>query len=129
MPDVFKPATAQSFSEHTVCQLLAKPESVFLVAADVDHVVGHLYAEVQHLAESAVKYGTSRMLVPQLVVDVAWQRRGIGQRLLQHIRQIAEAEQIPTLVIDVWDFNQTAHDFYRTNGFRDTPHAISLFLS
>ncbi len=78
MPDVVKPAPAQSFSEHLVCQSLAKSESVFLVAAGVDHVVSHQYADLQHLAESAMKYGTSRMLVHQLVVDVAWQRRGIG---------------------------------------------------
>ncbi|MDQ2664242.1 MAG: GNAT family N-acetyltransferase [Candidatus Eremiobacteraeota bacterium] len=129
MPDVFKPATAQSFSEHLVCQLLAQPASVFLVAADGDDVVGHLYAEVQHVAASSIKYATTRMLVHQAVVDVAWQRRGIGHRLLQQVRQIAEAEHIPALVIDVWDFNQTAHDFYRKHGFRDTRHAMSLSLS
>jgi len=128
MPNVFKSADADTFSTDTVRQLLAQPESLFLVAVELDSVVGHLYAEVQHLPESAIRYATSRILVHQLVVDAPCQRRGIGRQLLHHIRQIAEAQQIPTLVIDVWDFNEPAHAFYRANGYRDTRHALSLSL-
>jgi len=37
MPDVFKPANAASFSDHTVCHVLAQPESIFLVAASAGY--------------------------------------------------------------------------------------------
>ena len=60
-----------------------------------------------------------------MVTDLLFQRRGIGSQLLTAVRRIAQDDQIETLVLDVWHFNQVAHAFYRLMGFHDTRHVMS----
>lgn len=124
MPDTFKPADEHTFAADVIRALLPQPETVLVVAAHGDYVVGHAYAEVQHVPESGIKFATSRLLVHQLVVDVAWQRQGIGGHLMAHLCQVAEEQRIQTVVLDVWSFNAAAHDFYDRIGFRDVRYVM-----
>ena len=124
MPDTFKPADEHTFAADVIRALLPQPETVLLVAAHGDDVIGHAYAEVQHVPESPIKFATSRILIHQLVVDAAWQRQGIGGHLMAHLRQIAEELRIQTVVLDVWSFNTGAHTVYDRLGFRDTRYVM-----
>ena len=124
LPDLFKPAHEQRFAANVVRELIAQPDTVLMVAPHGDHLVGHAYAEVQHVPESPIKFATKRLLIHQLVVTEAWQRQGIGGRLIAALRQIAEEQRIQTVVLDVWSFNAAAHVFYQRNGFCDMRYVM-----
>ena len=124
MPDPFKPADEHTFAADVIRALLPQPETGLEVAAHGEDVIGHAYAEVQHVPESPIRFATSRLLVHQLVVDMAWQRQGIGGHLMAHLRQIAEEQRIQTMVLDVWSCNADAHNFYDRIGFRDMRYVM-----
>lgn len=119
LPNIFKPANEHTFATNVVRELIAQPETVLLVAARGDVLVGHAYAEVQHIAESSIKFASSRLNIHQLVVAETWQRQGIGGRLIAALRHVAEEQNIQAVILDVWSFNTSAHEFYERNGFRD----------
>ena len=79
---------------------------------------------IGHVPESPIKFATSRLLVHQLVVNVAWQRQAIGGHSMPHLCQVAEEQRIQTVVLDVWSFNAAAHDFHDRIGFRDILYVI-----
>lgn len=52
--------------------------------------------------------------VEMLFVDPVWRGRGVGTRLLNHVRK-----RHPALTVDVNEQNPAAHGFYLHYGFRD----------
>lgn len=106
--------------------------------AQIDYMLARMYAlEVlrQELAEGIgydrilvgnellgfASYGPVReneeMKLHKLYVHPAWQRHGLGSRLLQHVEQTARQHGFRTLILGVNKANHKAIAAYRKNGF------------
>lgn len=57
------------------------------------------------------------MKLHKLYVHPAWQRRGLGGRLLRHVEHAARQRSCPALILSVNKANQQAIAAYRKNGF------------
>ncbi len=61
--------------------------------------------------------GNEEMKLHKLYVHPAWQRHGLGSRLLQHVEQTARRRGFRTLILAVNKANHKAVAAYRKNGF------------
>jgi len=64
--------------------------------------------------------------VHHISVRPAHQRRGCGDALLAAIRDIARAEGIAKIALDVWSFNATAKAFFAAQGFAAENERLSM---
>ncbi|UVK45114.1 GNAT family N-acetyltransferase [Mesorhizobium sp. AR07] len=95
---------------HSIASLrsrLTRPNSEFLVADDGKRIGGMAYA--------AATADAKIILLNQLYVLPACQRRGIGQALLEEIE--ASFPEARTLRVEVEEANGGAIAFYRSKGF------------
>ena len=54
------------------------------------------------------------------MVDEAFRRQGIAGELFAFMKKDAIKRGFDKIELDVWEFNVSAVDFYRTMGFRET---------
>jgi ribosomal protein S18 acetylase RimI-like enzyme len=85
------------------------------------------YAQVRndHVPECVT--GPSPVELWRFYVDRGYHGRGIAQRLMERVKQIARERDANTLWLGVWERNDRARAFYAKCGFTDVGEHIFLF--
>lgn len=96
--------------------LLAADAAMAMVAEEHGEVVGMVTGQ---LAISTAEGGPS-LLVEDLVVAPAWQKRGIGTALLNALAAWGAARDVGRMQLLADRTNSPALDFYRLKGWRET---------
>lgn len=108
--DVFEMKSTAKLSDTYIKKLLAKPEFIALAAFDGAKIVGALtaYEMPQYYGEYAEVY------IYDMAVHTKYQRKGIGKKLIAHLKQYCKAQGIKTMFVE-------AH--------ADDKHAVKFYLS
>lgn len=105
-------------------ELLAKPETVLLLARTGDELAGYALAHVMPAAETwlADTWATGTRIgeVESLAVAPAHRNRGIGSALLERLERMLGEHRIYDLVIGVLPGNTGASRLYQSRGYRPT---------
>lgn len=92
------------------------------VEADLQRGEAYYIAEVDGQASACVAYERPRPGVAylnRLSVLPAYRKRGIGERLVQHIIELARRESVPTISIGVIGEHLALQGWYRKLGFKE----------
>jgi len=116
-PHLFKPPAPDTFTPDEVLAMMAQSGNVFFVATVEGTPAGYAYAQIVHRPESAIRRAIDLIYVHHFSVDEAFQGRGIGRELMAAVRDLARAESISRLELDVWSFNDQARAFFERQGF------------
>jgi ribosomal protein S18 acetylase RimI-like enzyme len=127
LPWRFKPPSPAAFSPAAAAALIAKPESIMLVAdiqiagtpvAGAGPVAaGYAYAELQRREETPLTHAYEQIYIHHISVRPEFRDRGVGEALLEAVRAAAAERKIELIALDVWSFNESARAFFRRNGF------------
>ena len=116
-PDIFK---AHSDSEAlTVCYqgMIDSPETHIFIAETASRAVGYIIAKVMRRPENPFTHALETVFVDQFCVVDDEQGKGYGSQLMEAVYEVARAENIREIRLDVWNFNAHALDFYQKRGF------------
>jgi ribosomal protein S18 acetylase RimI-like enzyme len=97
---------------------LAVPDTVFLVAAEEGRITGHLFANGRQLP---------LLILSRLYVLPAFQRRGVGARLLA--AALAHFPQARSIGLDVEAGNAKGRAFYTRQGFVPVGESVQAGIS
>jgi diamine N-acetyltransferase len=128
LPHVFNDQDTLSRAKDMLSRVEDRNTSVLVAELD-STVVGVIHLEIK--TEQGGPGEQPRKWAWILTIDVEQQHRqqGIGQRLMEAGEQWATAKGATHLEFDVWDFNQTAIQFYQKLGYRPMSHMMSKALS
>ena len=101
-----------------------QPNNRVLVAVREDTILG--YAVMDYLIREASPYSLPRrsIHVQEICVDESAKRCGAGRALMEYIYEDARKRSYPRVELDVWDFNESAHQFYEAVGMKDFRHYL-----
>ncbi len=117
-PHLFKPPSPETFSPDAVAGLLDDPSHIVFIAT-VDGVpAGYVYCQIARRPESYIRYALDLLYIHHISVDAAYQGTGVGSALMDAVRDLARAEGITHLELDVWSFNDHARRFFESQGFK-----------
>lgn len=122
MADVFE-TEAGWLSDGYLTQLLQRPDFWALLATVDGQVVGGLTAHTLPLTRAEV----SELFIYDLAVVPAWQRHGIGRRLVTTLCDEAARLGIPVAFVPADNEDTHALDFYRAIGGVPTPVTFFTF--
>jgi diamine N-acetyltransferase len=114
-PDLFKPGSADTAPE--IAARIESEHQFYWVAILDDTIVGYAYARVVNEPENRWKFASRILIVDQMGVAVRRRRLGAGARLWEAVREMAVAQHVDRVVLNVWAFNESARRFYESVGF------------
>ncbi|MGE0173123.1 MAG: GNAT family N-acetyltransferase [Oligoflexales bacterium] len=109
-----QPRTLESFIAWT-----KDPKTCLLGAFDNGGLVGFCYGVVQDLGQIPFYIPKKILFIEMLVVSADFQKRGIGQALLEHAETWSKERTIREIRLTVYHQNDGARTFYSRNGFED----------
>jgi diamine N-acetyltransferase len=126
-PHIFKQPADDTFAVEFMLEQLADPASHLFIAALNGEGIGYILARIVVRPENQFMVGWQHLYIDQIAVKPAYQRTGCGQRLLAEVLALAAENEIDTIALDVWSFNQQAQSFFKKQGF--TPFNERLWLT
>lgn len=116
-PDIFRPGFCQEIQEHIYEQFDSENSDV-IVAVCGDEICG--FATVQYIKKPLSPYSLERKIyqVEEFGVDIKHHRQGIATAIVSFIRNDALSKGYDKVELDMWEFNETAFEFYNAMGFK-----------
>jgi ribosomal protein S18 acetylase RimI-like enzyme len=114
-PDIFKPGSADMAPE--IAARMESEHQFYWVAILDGRTVGYAYARVIDEPENRWKYASRILILDQMGVAGQCRRLGAGARLWEAVREMAVAQHVDRVVLNVWAFNESARRFYESVGF------------
>lgn len=105
-------------------ELLEEPRAEVLVAESGGEVVG----AVSFWVKPDLAHGDTVAEVPMLAVSEENRREGVGQALMDEVRERAAARGAALIELVIVPANVVARDFYRSLGFVETNHIVLEFV-
>ncbi|HGF7192426.1 TPA: GNAT family N-acetyltransferase [Vibrio cholerae] len=114
-PEHFK--TAEEIEqEKSIARYLDDPECLVYVAKQGEQIVGFItghFCELVSTVSQAVMMGS----VDELYVLPDFRGQGIARQLCHKLERVFKDYGVKQMFVEVWDFNQSAQDFYQCAGF------------
>ena len=115
-PDIFRPGFCDELKNH-IYEKFDSEDSDVIAALEDDEIVGFATVEYIKRPESAYCLARSIYRIEEFGVDVNHQRKGIGRKLIAFIGEVAKQKGFDRVDLDMWQFNETALNFYEEIGF------------
>ena len=94
-------------------------ENFVLLAAYVDsNIVGVCTCEIKHCGDGVETYTRDILFIDYIAVNEKYRRLKIGTKLLNETKRIAKENNISTVELNVWGFNESAINFYDNNDMK-----------
>jgi dihydrofolate reductase len=120
-PDMFSDLISK-YTPEEVLERLSKNDNGVFVAEYTDKTVGYIFCDV-------IKEGSGLTLyIDDLCVDPNARRLGIGKLLINKAAEYAKEKNCSMLMLNVWEFNGGAVEFYEKLGFKTRTRHMELKL-
>jgi ribosomal protein S18 acetylase RimI-like enzyme len=117
-PEIFKPPVARVELIMWFETLLSELGTYMFIGEMSGEAIGYMVAKILHRLENPFTYAMDFLLIDQISIRIEYQGKGYGKRLLQAAYDLARTENIKRIILDVWNFNIGAVEFYKRQGFQ-----------
>lgn len=118
-PDVFKAGFGTEIRDFA--KVIMNGENSDIIVAERNGVIcGMVCVDYVNKPETPYSKARSFYHVQEIVVDKHFRRQGVAKELLDYIVADAKKRNLGRIELDVWEFNESAIEFYQAVGFRQT---------
>lgn len=118
-PDVFKAGFGNEIRD--LAKVILESENCDIIVAERDGIICGM-ACVDYVNRPETAYGNARSFyhVQEIAVDTEFRRQGVAKELLEFMITDAKKRKLNKIELDVWEFNDSAIEFYQAVGFSQT---------
>jgi len=109
-------------------EVLSNPSKRLFVAVVGSELVGVVLAEIRTNVDDPIFTPRKYIFVDELSVAESHRGQGIGRLLMERIYQLANAQDICAIELQVWERNIPAVDFYEKIGYKSWRRTMRLNL-
>jgi ribosomal protein S18 acetylase RimI-like enzyme len=120
-PDIFEGLVSKYTPDEVKERLLSDENGVF-VSETNGIVSGYIFCEIRNEGNGKTLY------IDDLCVDPEFRRCGVATALMNHARTYAKDNECRMLMLNVWEFNESALDFYESMGFITRSRHLELTI-
>ena len=117
MPDFFRPAKKDKIFYAYFDEVIKNEDKHLIIGFEKDKPFGYIYYLISKRPQNIYGKEIRIIHINQIVVKKAYQGRGLGSELINHVLNVAKKEKINKIGLDVWLFNEAAIKFFRNQGF------------
>lgn len=123
-PDIFK-RDGVKYTESDLTELLRDESRPVWCALEDGAFLGYCFCQWVEYHDSSVSTDRRELYIDDLCVDEAARGQGVASALFRHVTEIAKAEGVSFITLNVWQGN-SALQFYEKMGM--TPRKTTLEL-
>ena len=112
-PDIFIP-NYENWEEN-LTERLDNKDYHMIVAKEDNKIVGTCIAEIKHLGDDEITKRRDILFIEYIVVKDEYKRNGIGTAMLNNMKAFIKDNNISSLELTVWGYNEDAIKFYNKN--------------
>ena len=118
-PDVFKAGFGSEIRDFA--KVIINGENSNIIVAERNGVICGMVC-VDYVNKPETPYSKARNFyhVQEIAVDVNHRRQGVAKEMLEFMIADAKKRKLAKIELDVWEFNDSAIEFYQAVGFRQT---------
>lgn len=118
-PDRFKTGFGAEIREYA--KVMISREKSDIIVAERDGLICGM-ACVDYVNKKETPYGYARNFyhVQEIAVDEKYRRQGVAKELFEFMIADAKKRNLNKIELDVWEFNESAIEFYQAVGFKQT---------
>lgn len=116
-PDIFRPGFCQEMRAFLYAMFFSETHKI-IVAEREGIICGMVCVEYTTKPESPYNLERHFCHIVEIAVDKDFHRHGVGTELLEFVKQDAKERGLSKIDLDVWEFNESAKEFYDAMGFR-----------
>jgi ribosomal protein S18 acetylase RimI-like enzyme len=120
----FRATDSPAPTRNMIEELLRDDQGAWFLAEADEQILGFVTVRLRPAAHEPYLVPELRASVDSLGILPAWQRRGIGQRLMAAVEQWAREHGARRILLSVWAFNAGALGFYDTLGYTTFTHNL-----
>lgn len=118
-PDVFKAGFGPEIRDFA--KVIINGENSDIIVAERNGVIcGMVCVDYVNKPETPYSKAKSFYHVQEIAVDVNYRRQGVAKEMLEFMIADAKKRNLGKIELDVWEFNDSAIEFYQAVGFRQT---------
>ena len=102
------------------CVIINGENSDIIVAERSGVICGMVCVDYVNKPETPYSKARNFYHVQEIAVDVNHRRQGVAKELLEFMIADAKKRNLGKIELDVWEFNDSAIEFYQAVGFRQT---------
>ncbi len=116
-PDVFKAGFGTEIRDFA--KVILDGENSDIIIAERNGIICGMVC-VDYVNKPETPYSKARRFyhVQEIAVDVNHRRQGVAKELLEFMIADAKKRKLGKIELDVWEFNDSAIEFYQAVGFR-----------
>ena len=118
-PDVFKAGFGSEIRDFA--KVIINGENSDIIVAERNGVICGMVC-VDYVNKPETPYSKARNFyhVQEIAVDADYRRQGVAKELFEFMIEDAKKRKLARIELDVWEFNDSAIEFYQAVGFRLT---------
>jgi len=116
-PDMFKAGFGSEIRDYAKV-IMSEENSDIIVAERNGVICGMVCVDYVNKAETPFSRARNFYHVQEIAVDTNYRRQGVAKELLEFMTADAKKRNLSRIELDVWEFNESAIEFYRAVGFR-----------
>ena len=118
-PDVFKAGFGTEIRDFV--KIIMNGENSDIIVAERNGIIcGMACVDYVNKPESPYSKARNFYHVQEIAVDANYRRQGVAKELLEFMIEDAKKRKLGKIELDVWEFNDSAIEFYQAVGFRPT---------
>ena len=118
-PDLFKAGFCDEIRDYA--KVIMDGENSDIIVAERDGVIcGMVCVECVNKPETPYSKARSFYHVQEIAVDADYRRQGVAKELFEFMIEDAKKRKLARIELDVWEFNDSAIEFYQAVGFGQT---------
>lgn len=116
-PDIFKPGFCRELQD--AVYEMCSGEDKNIIVAERDGVLCGMVC-VEYIVKPESMYNLERKFyhIVEIAVDETFRRQGVASELFEFIKKDAKEKGFTRIELDMWEFNESAREFYETVGFK-----------
>lgn len=102
-------------------ELLEKRNSRIFVVEDMksEKLLGYSIVNIMNPKSISILKNKKFLYIDDIMVKSSFKMNGIGKRLFNHIKEFAKNNEVESIQLNVWSFNEDAIKFYEYMGMKN----------
>ena len=127
-PDLFIHGGTKYSTEDLHEIIIDDKRPIYVAVDDSDEVLGYCFCQYKETEGSRCIKPFTQLFIDDLCVDEKARGQKVGQKLFEHVKEVAKKNGCYEVTLNVWEGNDSARNFYEKMGMKPKETQMEIII-